>query len=131
MNYVIDTSAAVDIILKKGNYSIFVDALDSADVVITPELFVSEIANVAWKYYRLADFSFEQCMQLSQDGINLIDQFIPSKELWKEALQDAIRNNHPVYDCLYLVCARRNGAILLTKDKKLQQICDKADIPLI
>ena len=31
-----------------------------------------------------------------------------------------MNNDHPVYDCLYVVCARRNDGILLSKDKKLR-----------
>ena len=41
-----------------------------------------------------------------------------------EALHAAARNNHPVYDMLYLVVARRNAATLFTFDKKLRAVCE-------
>ena len=50
----------------------------------------------------------------------LVDDFIPTVELAVEALHEATRLNHPVYDMYYFVLARRNGAVLLTEDKKLQ-----------
>ena len=41
----------------------------------------------------------------------------------REALIEAIRLDHPVYDLLYLVLARREGATLFTLDQKLQNLC--------
>ena len=43
--------------------------------------------------------------------------------LWKMAFSEAVRLNHPVYDMLYFVLARRNAATLFTLDRKLQQLC--------
>jgi len=96
--------------------------------VLAPEIYLSEITNAAWKYNRIAGFSSGNSVSLAEDGINLIDQFISVKDLWKESLLEAINNNHPVYDCLYLICARRNNGVLLTKDKKLKNICSELRI---
>ncbi|MBI9055952.1 MAG: type II toxin-antitoxin system VapC family toxin [Bacteroidales bacterium] len=131
MIIVLDTSAAVEILLKKEDSEKYRSKIAEADAVIAPELYISEITNVAWKYNKLAGFSHEESYELAQDGINIIDQFINSNDLWKEALREAMNNNHPVYDCLYIICARRNDGILLTKDKKLKQLCKKLQIETI
>jgi len=125
---ILDTSAAIDILLSKGNFEIYKREIEKADTVIAPEIYLSEITNVSWKYNKLAGFTHEESLSLAEDGINLIDQFIPVKDLWKESLREAINNNHPVYDCLYIVCARRNDGILLSKDKKLKNICTELKI---
>ncbi len=123
MIIILDTSAAIDILLGKGEFEIFKNEIEKADTVIAPEIYLSEITNVAWKYNKIAGFTHEESINLAEDGINLIDQFVPVKDIWKESLREAINNNHPVYDCLYMVCARRNDGILLSKDKKLKNMC--------
>jgi predicted nucleic acid-binding protein len=128
MIIVLDTSAALEILLKKENSDRFKKALLEADTVIAPELYISEITNVAWKYNKIAQFKHEECYRISEDGINLIDQFIDAKDLWKEALREAINNNQSVYDCQYLICARRNDGILLTLDQKLKKLCSQLKI---
>ncbi|MCK5675139.1 MAG: type II toxin-antitoxin system VapC family toxin [Spirochaetales bacterium] len=124
MIIILDTSAAIDLLLSKGNFEIYKSEIEKADTVIAPEIYLSEITNVAWKYNKIAGFTHEESLNLAEDGINLIDQFIPVKDLWKESLREAINNDHPVYDCLYMVCARRNDGILLSKDKKLKKMCE-------
>ena len=128
MTIVLDASAALDILLGKGHSRKYKRRVEEADAVIAPEIYMSEISNAAWKYKKMANFSHEDILSLAEDGINLIDYYIPAKEIWKESLREAINNDHPVYDCLYLICARRNDAILLTRDGKLKDICKKLKV---
>jgi predicted nucleic acid-binding protein len=128
---VLDTSAAIDVLLKKGEVNSLFKKIETADIVIAPEIYISEISNTAWKYNKLANFIREESISLAEDGIHLIDKFIPVNELWKEALRESINYDHPVYDFLYVVCARRNDGILLTKDIKLQKICKKLKIRIL
>lgn len=128
MIIVLDTSAAVEILLNKEESEKYKKVIVEAETVIAPELYISEITNVAWKYNKISAFKHEECYSLAEDGINLIDQFINTRELWKEALREAINNDQSVYDCQYLICARRNDGILLTKDQKLKKLCRKLKI---
>ena len=50
MIVILDVSAAIEILLKKKDK--FSECFEKADWVISPDLFVSEITNVLWKYYR-------------------------------------------------------------------------------
>ena len=124
MIIVLDTSAAIEILLRDESKD-YKNMIAEADAVIAPKLYISEMTNVSWKYGRIAKYKHELCRELAEDGINLIDQFIDEKDLWKEALREALNNEHPVYDCMYIVCARRNDATLLTMDKKLKKLCKK------
>lgn len=128
MIIVLDASAAIEIQIKKDENEDLKNLIAEADAVLAPGLYISEITNVSWKYGKIAKYKHEQCREMAEDGINLIDQFIDEKDLWKEALREALNNEHPVYDCMYIVCARRNDAILLTMDKKLKQLCKKLGI---
>ena len=131
MILVLDTSAAIDILLHKVGSEKYNREIERADTVIAPEIYISEISNVAWKYNKIAGFSNEESLNLSEDGINLIDQFVPVINIWKESLREAMNNDHTVYDCLYAVCARRNDGLLLTKDKNLKHLCDQLRVNIL
>lgn len=131
MILVIDASAALALILDPNKNEEYSKEIKRADTVIAPELFVSEVANVAWKYKKLAGFTHEETLTLAENSIALVDQLIPVNEIWKESLREAINNDHPVYDFLYIICARRNDGMLLTKDKKLKNICKKLAVKCV
>lgn len=96
----------------------------NGEAIIAPRCFVTEMGNVAWKYIRIGGLSEEEGIELFQNALDLIDGYADDESLLLEALHEAVRNNHPVYDMLYLVLARRNAATLFTFDKKLRAICE-------
>ena len=95
-----------------------------------PELFVSELTNTLWKYHAAKMLTEDECIQYIQDGINFVDKFIDSREIWREAFSEGIRNKHSIYDMLYLVAARRNSGILITTDSNLAAICKKNHVQI-
>jgi predicted nucleic acid-binding protein len=125
---ILDVSATIEIILHKDKKEKFEKVYQSSQWVIAPDLYVSEITNVLWKYHKTNVLSREDCIQFVEDGINLIDDFMDAKELWKEALGESIKNSHSVYDMLYAILTRRNDAILITNDNLLSKICKKMTI---
>ena len=128
MTVVLDVSAAVEILLQKEKKALFISLYEKASWVIAPDLYIAELSNVLWKYQKAGIISHIECNQYVEDGIELIDDFFPSKELWKEALGEGIKNTHSIYDMYYAVLARRNDATLITNDNKLSQICNKLNI---
>jgi predicted nucleic acid-binding protein len=125
---VLDVSGAIQILLRKQKAPMFKEALETSDAILSPDLFVPELANTLWKYCRAKELTAEKCHQYMDEGINLVDQFIDSKEIWQEAFDEGIKNKHPVYDMCYAVTARRNGAVLVTNDGDLAKICKKQKI---
>jgi predicted nucleic acid-binding protein len=128
MTAVLDVSAAIEILLQKEKKELFNTTYEKASWVIAPDLYIAEISNVLWKYYKSGLISHIDCIQYVEDGIELIDDYFPSKELWKEALGEGIKNTHSIYDMYYAVLARRNDATLITNDSKLSLICNKLNI---
>ncbi len=131
MIVVLDVSAAIEIVLKKARRGLFNAAYQEAEWVIAPDLFVSEIANVFWKYHRAKLISHESCIQYVEDAIDLIDDTLPVKDLWRESISEATKNNHSAYDMTYAILSRRNNATLLTNDKSLSKICKKLRIDVV
>jgi len=130
MIVVLDVSAAIEILLKKEKRERFNKTYKEASWVISPDLYVSEISNVFWKYFKAKIISHDDCISFVEDGINMIDDYIDAKELWKEAVGEGMRNNHSVYDMYYSVLARRNNAMLITNDGQLLKICKKLNIAI-
>ena len=125
---VLDVSAAIEILIKKEREPIFSEFYSKADWIIAPDLYVSELTNVLWKLHKAKLVEFDDCLQIAGDGINLIDDFFDSRDLWKEALGEGIKNGHSIYDMYYAILARRNEATLITKDGQLASICKKLKI---
>ena len=131
MTVVLDVSAAIEILLKKEKKDLFDEEYRAASWVIAPDLYVSELSNALWKYYRANVLSHEDCVQHVEDGIALIDDLFEAKELWKEALSESIKNSHSVYDMYYLILARRNDATIVTNDRKLADLCRSSKIEVV
>lgn len=84
---------------------------------------MEEIGNAAWKWARIGDLSAEDSSSPFQNALDMVDGFASTEPLPGEAIHEAIRCEHSVYDMLYLVLARRNGATLFTLDKRLCRLC--------
>jgi predicted nucleic acid-binding protein len=54
--------------------------------------------------------------------VTLIDDFIEAGELYQEAFSFSYQVNHPVYDSVYLICARRHNAVFVSADKRLNKL---------
>jgi predicted nucleic acid-binding protein len=130
MTGVIDVCGAMEILLQKEKADKFSKALQEAALVIVPDLYVSELTNTLWKYYRAKILNKDECVQYIKNGINYVDKFIDSRELWQEAFSEGINNNHSIYDMLYMVAARRNGGVIITNDSVLATICRNNNIQI-
>ena len=131
MKIVLDVSVAFALVRNQPGMQWIRQAIEAADEVIVPDLYISEASNTAWKFYHIEDASLEEIQLLANRSLALPDQIIPSTELWEEALLLAHSLDHPVYDCLYLALAQQESAHLLTLDKRLRKLATKLDIRLI
>lgn len=128
MTIVLDTSAAVEVVLQRPRSEPLVRVLADADLVLVPGLYAAEIANVFWKYYRVSSLSSEDCKRGLERGMSLPDVFADDRELYREAFAMACLCRASVYDMLYLVLARRNAATLLSLDVTLREVAAKHDV---
>jgi predicted nucleic acid-binding protein len=125
---VLDTSAAVEIVLQRDSAPRLAKLVRDADWVIAPMLFISEVNNVFWKYQKFVDYPYPDCERDIEQAIGLPDQYINEIELYREAFKLGCTLDHPIYDMFYVVLARRNSARLLTLDKKLSIVAHKAGV---
>jgi predicted nucleic acid-binding protein len=128
MTIVLDVSAAIQIVLQKEKKDYFESYYRKASWVIAPELYISEITNVLWKYFKKNILTHEECLQYIDDGLELIDDFFTVKDMWKEVLGESIKNDHSAYDMFYAVLARRNDSTLVSNDKELLKISEEMKI---
>ena len=127
MRIVLDASVAANIILRTDLAPALIEKLGQGRLVIAPTLFHSEIANMLWKYVRCGDLDKDTALARYAEAVGLVDAFEADEALATEALSAAIRYNHPVYDLLYVILARRHGCRVLTVDKRLITLVGQID----
>ena len=122
MRLVLDASAALRMVMRAEDAGGLLESVATATVVAAPSLYASEVANALWKYVKAGNLDAETALERLEESINLIDAFTPDWELTTEALTEAVRFKHPVYDLLYAVLARRTGCAVLTTDERLRRL---------
>jgi len=122
---VIDVSGITEILFRKEKMEEYINIINESETVIAPNLYIPELTNTLWKYVKKNIYTEEESALYVKDGISYIDHFIDSKTLWQEAFSEGIKINHSIYDMFYMICARRESAILLTCDMELIEICQK------
>lgn len=127
---VLDASAALRVVLDVAGHDLLLDRLESAEAVYAPSLFVAETANALWKYVTAKQVSEEEALRHHRDAVALVDRLVPDADMFPEALTVAARHKHPVYDALYVIAARRNGAALMTMDKRLMALARQLGITI-
>lgn len=128
MIIVLDSSAAIEFILNRQHKKSIESSLLKSDLVTAPDIFISEVSNVFWKYHRFDSLQKKIGEELIDKSIQLIDQFESSSTLYREAFNFACTTKHPVYDTLYIILARRNNGRLISLDKKLNLLAQSQSI---
>jgi len=126
---VLDASAALEAVLGRAGAGLVLDALEQADVVTVPDLFFAEVANALWKYVSAGELEPGEADGLLREAMALPDATVPAQELAPEALATAGAYGHPVYDALYAIAARRDGATVLTLDRRLASLLGEMRVP--
>lgn len=116
---VLDASAAIHLVLGTEGASAVADALEAASLVLAPDLYFAETASALWKYVRAGHLATPDADSRFEESMALVDETWSAESLAREVFAEANRLNHPVYDLYYAVLARRNGASLLTFDRRL------------
>jgi len=122
---VLDASAAVRLTLGDAAASGLAESIQSASLVLAPELMLTEVANTLWKLQRADQLAGLNPQQLLLDARELVDRVEPDRHLQAEALALACHLNHPVFDCLYLALARREAATLVSADRRLNALAER------
>jgi predicted nucleic acid-binding protein len=128
MILVLDANAGIEIVLKRERSHQFKEYIAKSRKVISSDLYKAESANTLWKYIKGGFIPKEKGPELLRLALGLVDEYHDIAEYTAEALHESIRLNHSSYDMLYFTLARRNGAGLLTVDKRLRELAGKEGI---
>lgn len=128
---VLDCSAAIVIAKGTDTGKAFMKLLVPQEEILSVDLLYAEAASVCWKDVHFGAVDKRMATACMQDACDLVDRYIPMKDLRIEALSESIRLEHSPYDMFYFVLARRNGATLFTIDKKLIALCEREGVECV
>jgi len=128
MIVVLDASSAGEIAARSQAGIDMINVLMQSERTLAPDFFIAEIGNVIWKLSRRENDNVETNISMAEECIGYVDEYVSTYDLWKEALRLALEQDHPVYDMLYAVLARRHDAVLLTMDRRLCDVCERLSI---
>jgi predicted nucleic acid-binding protein len=131
MLIVLDTSAAINMVLNRGDARKFKEILAGAVRVMALDLFIPEVTNVFLKYHQFEGLPADMSEDSLDRAIHLVDHFVPAADLYREAFALSCQTNCSVYDSMVLVLARRHNAVLLTADDKLQALAQELSIKIL
>ncbi len=127
MTLVVDASAAIKWVVKEEGHS-EVLRRSAGQRLAAPDFVLVEAASILWKKVRLSQLDKQQ----AHDGYAFIrdayEVLSPTPALNASAFEMSLRLDHPIYDCLYLVCAAEEQAEILTSDKRLAAIAAQAGV---
>ena len=131
MRMVVDASLVVQVATEEPG-SAAVDSFLDGRLLIAPELLMAEVGNALWRKVRLGNLTPALARQILPRLRQWIDPLVPLAGLEAQALDLALRRDHPVYDCLYVALAIREAVPLATGDRRLaERFAGDADIHLV
>jgi predicted nucleic acid-binding protein len=93
--------------------------------LIAPELILAETLNALWRKQRLGQIDDADRLEaIGLIGAPLVT-LVPTPPLAMRASALARELDHPVYDCLYLALAEREGVRLVTDDRRLRATAER------
>lgn len=128
MRCVLDASAAIEVVMDRGKAAAFAQVLRDADFVLAPDLLVPEVSTAVWKYHEVNNLGLPDCDRAIESALELVDEWVPSFKLYRDAFLLARTVHRPVYDMLYLALARHEAATFLTMDGSLRKEAEKQGI---
>jgi predicted nucleic acid-binding protein len=125
---VLDASAAVRLALGQADHKLVAEVLKRADWVAAPSLYLYEASNAMWKYFQTGEISQDALKEKLVNCAGLVDEIVPSADLFVDCFELACRLGHPAYDMAYLATCLRKKAGLVTFDRRLLEIAKELNI---
>ena len=102
------------------------DFIDEQVELTAPDLLVAEFGNLLWKRAnKIKDISAVQADQMFEDFLALRVPLRDTKAFTGTALKHATKNDHPIYDILYITLAEQDGCEFITADHTLVRKFEK------
>jgi predicted nucleic acid-binding protein len=126
MKFVIDTNIAAALLLKLSYSEAARQAVSEASALIAPDLILHEMANLLWRLTTADRIDVSLAHRVLEETPVLLSDCIPGHELLPESFDLAVSLAHPAYDCFFVRAAAREGAVLLTADRRLARSLEDA-----
>ena len=118
---VVDTNVAAYHLLGVEEHRDVLSRLFLSDLeFVAPESLRAEILNVLWLAIRSGALTLEEAAVRLDSVDHMLTRSVPIAHLWVSALTLAVRSDHSPYDTLFVAAAEREGLMLLTYDRRLQ-----------
>lgn len=121
MTCVIDASVAAKWIAPEPDSPLAEALLD--DTLIVPDLLYAEVGNILWKKQLRGEMDAATARLGARWLLQVPLRVHDSASLLADALDLALRLQHPAYDCCYLALAQRANVQLITADRRLHARC--------
>lgn len=94
------------------------------NTLLAPEFLAVELANIVWKKARKGEITVPQAtMIVAPETLGQVELHADAP-MTPEAYTLATELDHPVYDCLYLACARLHDGLVVTADDRFVRAVD-------
>ncbi len=131
---ILDSSVIAAIFFKEDSSGRAETAAESYEL-ITVDLAIAEVANVAWKRVMFFDESKEIALKALRRSTNFINgacEVISTQKLLEDAFAIAIEDKTTIYDSFFIAASEREKVPLLTTDGKLyEKVKSKRNVKLI
>jgi len=131
---ILDSSVIAAIFFKEDSSGRAETAAENYKL-ITVDLAIAEVANVAWKRVMFFDESNEialKALRRSIDFITSVCEVISTQKLLEDAFEIAIADKTTIYDSFFIAASEREKVPLLTTDGKLyEKVKSKRNVKLI
>ena len=120
---ILDSSVIAAIFFKEDSSEKAEKAAENYKL-ITVDLAIAEVANVAWKRVMFFDESKEIALKALRRGIDFITsvcEVISTRKLLEDAFAIAIEDKITIYDSFFIAASEREKVPILTTDGKLYE----------
>ncbi|BBK41064.1 hypothetical protein STVA_10840 [Allostella vacuolata] len=118
---VVDASVAIKWYVSEEGSEEALALASGGQRLVAPDLLFAEVANILWRKARLGQLAEAQLRMVPRHLAMAFDQVLPCAELAGDAVDLAMRLDHPAYDCFYLALALRLNAPLVSADDRLRR----------
>lgn len=125
---VVDASVAVKFVVLEAGSEEALQLIGGNQDLIAPDWMLLETAHGIWKAVGAGTLNTETAIVANSTMPDFFDELVPSVELMKDAIDLSYLLNHPTYDCLYLALALREGAQMITADRKFWNAAKRAEL---
>lgn len=123
MTIVVDASVALKWVLHEEGSEAAEKLLD--EELIAPSLWLVEAGNALWRRSTRGEISAAEAQERLSELFNAPVTTVPLEEDVIAAVRLAGELDHPIYDCLYLALAIREGTYVVTADRRFANALSK------